>query len=292
MKNQLIETISYQFTAIPTNLFILLDVNCRSMLFTLIQLSSYYADKEGFFFRTNMDLQQESDLSQKLVNATIDTLYRVGIVDVIPVGKSKGKQSNRFRLNFRKIMEYEKYSMDDLKNPELKINMVNYREKGYSPKYLQIVSQKTPQSIPNISQNTNNIDNLNNKENKDINKNTIDIELTSSKDKNNIINNSDTTSILNKIRVNTVDKNIIISSCVNAIEEDYNSKIGRLLNEMSSTKEILAELAATDKGCYDYYKAALKEYMPDVYMAHREVIEELNLQPSITQQYELVNSIH
>ena len=52
--------IDFQFTKVPTNLMIVLDVNCRSMLFTLCQLASYYDDKDGRFFRTNADLVEES----------------------------------------------------------------------------------------------------------------------------------------------------------------------------------------------------------------------------------------
>jgi hypothetical protein len=52
--------IDYQFSKVPTNLMVALDVNCRSMLFTLCQLASYYEDKDGKFFRTNADLVEES----------------------------------------------------------------------------------------------------------------------------------------------------------------------------------------------------------------------------------------
>lgn len=79
----------YQFTAMPTNLMACMDLNCRSMLFTLIQLSSYYAKEDGWFFRTNEDLRIESQLSENLVRATLSTLYSIGIVDVKTVGKGK-----------------------------------------------------------------------------------------------------------------------------------------------------------------------------------------------------------
>ena len=68
------KSLGYQFTAIPTNLMACMDLNCRSMLFALIQLSSYYADKDGWFFRTNEDLRAESRLSENLVRATLSTL--------------------------------------------------------------------------------------------------------------------------------------------------------------------------------------------------------------------------
>ena len=122
-----LKSLDYQFTAVPTQLMILLDVNCRSMLFTLCQLSSYYSDASGKFFRTNADLSEESRLSQKLVIASIDTLYRHGIINVWSVGKSNGKHSNYFRLNVDRFIDFERLSMDDLKNPELQIEMVNYR---------------------------------------------------------------------------------------------------------------------------------------------------------------------
>ena len=151
------EKLKHNFTAIPTNLTIILDINCRSMLFTLCQLASYYADKEGWFFRTNADLAEESKLSQKLVIAVIDTLYSNGIIDVKSVGKGKGKHSNYYRLNFKKFIEYEKYTMDELKNPKLHINTVEgYNKKGYSPSYLN----DSPKESPIIPQITNNKDNI------------------------------------------------------------------------------------------------------------------------------------
>lgn len=147
--------ISYQFTAVPTNLFILLDNNCRSMLFTLIQLSSFYSNEDGYFFRINSDLSEESNLSQKLVIATVDTLYSKGLIEVNTVGKSKGKQANYYKVNFDKFTEYEKFTKDELKNPLLKIETVDYKVKGYSPSYLSKVSpsteQNNPQDFPEIS---------------------------------------------------------------------------------------------------------------------------------------------
>ena len=174
--------IAYQFTAIPTNLFILLDNNCRSMLFTLIQLSSFYSNEDGYFFRTNSDLSEESNLSQKLVIATVDTLYSNGLITVNTVGKSKGKQANYYKVNFDKFTEYEKYSKDELKNPLLKIETVNYKAKGYSPSYLSKVSPSTEQNnsqdfpkvspiFPKVPTNIDSIDIIYNKEdiyNKDI----------------------------------------------------------------------------------------------------------------------------
>lgn len=131
--------IEYQFTAIPTNLFLCLDNNCRSMLFTLIQLSTYYADKEsGYFFRTNADLQAETNLSENVIRATLSSLFDSGLVEVRTVGKSKGTIPNNFRVNFKRFLEWDKYSIEDcMKNPEFKIETAEYRVKGFVPSYLK-----------------------------------------------------------------------------------------------------------------------------------------------------------
>lgn len=131
--------IEYQFTAIPTNLFLCLDNNCRSTLFTLIQLSTYYADKEsGYFFRTNADLQAETNLSENVIRATLSSLFDNGLVEVRTVGKSKGTIPNNFKVNFKRFMEWDKYSIEDcMKNPEFKIETAEYRVKGFIPSYLK-----------------------------------------------------------------------------------------------------------------------------------------------------------
>ena len=169
------ENINYQFTQVPTKLMILLDVNCRSMLFTLCQLASHYADKNGIFFRTNADLSLESRLSPKLVNAALETLYRHGIVEIWSVGKGKGKHTNYFRLNHARFKEFERHKMEELKNPELQISMVNYNATDYSLSYLKKdipnvskeVSEIIPNDFPRISQITNNINNIENIDNED-----------------------------------------------------------------------------------------------------------------------------
>lgn len=176
-------------------------------------------------------------LSEKLVRATIDTLYINGIVEVWSVGKSKGKHSNYYRLNYEKFKEYEEYSMDDLKQPHLKIETIKgYNLKGYSPSYLKNEysdipkdSPTVPKDFPRIPQITNNIDNIeiidniNNKENIE-NKDIIEIE-------NNNIN----------------------------IEDSYLDKIIELIDEGKSVESILIQLAKSDFGCFNFYKKKLKE---------------------------------
>jgi hypothetical protein len=127
--------ITYQFTPVPTKLMMLLDNNCRSMLFTLIQLSSCYANEDGYFFRSNSDLQTESNLSKNLVIVTIDTLYTNGLVDVKCGGNKCKKIANYYKLNFDKMLEYEKYSLEETKNPDNKITTLKYKNSDYVPSY-------------------------------------------------------------------------------------------------------------------------------------------------------------
>lgn len=245
------EKVEYQFTQVPTKLMILLDVNCRSMLFTLCQLSSHYADENCIFFRTNADLVAESRLSQKLVIATLDTLYRHGIIQVWSAGKGNGKHANYFKLNLERIKEFERLKMDELKNPDLQLPMVDYRAKGYSPSYLkkntQNVSQEIPNDFPKISQITNNINNIENIDNEDN------------------INNKE-----------------IEHSNINNIEGEYDKKINELLEKGMNVEKIMRTLANENWGCFMYFKTKLKkneEFRPH----YRKMLPLIN---DLIQEYE------
>lgn len=167
-------TVGYQFNAVPLNLMACCDLNCRSMLWTLVQLSSYYAAEDGWFFRTNEDLRTQSLLSENLVRATLSTLYNVGVIDVQTVGKGKSKTPNRFILRVERFADWEKYSLEDcIKHPDLRIETDNYKAKEWQPSYLGKLDIETvkdsvdiPISQPIPSQSEDNIENINNKENK------------------------------------------------------------------------------------------------------------------------------
>lgn len=124
MKSRNTQKTSYGFVAVPTNLFFLLDANLKSVLSTLIQLSSFYADKDGWFFRSNEDLQMQSRLSKNLVIASLDTLYQKGIIGI---RSYKNGKTNFFRVNTEKFQEYENECLDDYKNPMKQIDMLKYK---------------------------------------------------------------------------------------------------------------------------------------------------------------------
>lgn len=168
------DEVGYQFNAVPMNLMACCDLNCRSMLWTLVQLSSYYADKDGWFFRTNDDLRAQSQLSENLVRATLSTFYRVGIVEVQTVGKGKSKTPNKFRLNVERFKNWEQYSLEDcIKHPDLRIETDSYKATGWQASYLNPQEDKTISdsvTVPMLTltppQSEDNIENTDNKENK------------------------------------------------------------------------------------------------------------------------------
>ena len=178
----------YRFTPMPVNLTACMDNNCRSMLFTLLQLSSYFENQckeenkkwDGWFFRTNADLQAQSRLSEKLIRATISTLFRIGIVDVRLDAKSRNQSPNWFKVNEAAMLKWDKYSIEDcIKNPDYAIKTDSYG-KGCKPSYLgksRVVSSgylrkdssehEDNLNATTLSKNTDNIDNVANEENID-----------------------------------------------------------------------------------------------------------------------------
>jgi len=247
------ENINYQFTQVPTKLMILLDVNCRSMLFTLCQLASHYADENGIFFRTNADLSLESRLSPKLVNAALETLYRHGIVEIWSVGKGKGKHTNYFRLNHARFKEFERHKMEELKNPELQISMVDYNNKGYSLSYLKKdipnvskeVSEIIPNDFPRISQITNNINNIENIDNEENKKNIDNKEGINNKENKRKFEVNCIMEIDNKDKAKLLFNN-----------DEFNYIIGKLIDKGLSRDEIMDELKINNPKCYDYFNRA------------------------------------
>lgn len=155
--------IGYQFNAIPTNLMACCDKNCRSLLWTLVQLSSYYADENGWFFRTNEDLRAQSYLGEKVVRACVSTFHKIGILEVKCV-KGKGNTPNYFKLNETKFNDWGSIPLESCyKNPKYRIETDDYKANGGVASYLQKESRvEVQQSV----QSADNIDNINNKENK------------------------------------------------------------------------------------------------------------------------------
>ena len=139
MENTTNKTLCYSFIAVPTNLFFALDNNLRNALTVLLQLSSVFADADGYFFRTNEDLQEDFKMGKNLTIAVLESLYQYGLLQVKSVGftKKKGKkQVNFYRVNFEAFKKYEDYHIYTItKNEELHLNTVDYKAKDFKVSY-------------------------------------------------------------------------------------------------------------------------------------------------------------
>lgn len=150
--------LNYNFIAVPTNLYFALDANLRNALTVLLQLSSFYCDKEGWFFRTNEDLQQDFRCGKTLTIACLESLFRYKILQVKSVGfTKKGKQRsvNFYRINFESFKDYEKFNIYTItKNPELQLDTVNYKAKDYKVTYTASTSTENEKLSPSDASNS------------------------------------------------------------------------------------------------------------------------------------------
>lgn len=143
--------LDYNFIAVPTNLFFALDNNLRTALTVLLQLSSVFADQDGFFFRTNEDLQQDLKMGKNLTIAVLESLYQYNLLEVKSVGftkKNGKKQVNFFRVCTENFKDYEKYHIYTItKNEELHINTVDYKAKNFKVTYTADTAQNDETAI-------------------------------------------------------------------------------------------------------------------------------------------------
>lgn len=169
----------YRYTAVPTQLMLCLDNNCRSVLFTLIQLSTYFQstnnDFDGWFFRPNVDLEAQTRLSRKVLDGALDALYQAKIIEIIPQQKGQGvKQETRnYKVNFDAFVKYESLLIEDCyKNPELLIKTADYKQQ--TPSFNKTSTPTTTPtstltstltSTPTSGKSTNNISIIDKKDN-------------------------------------------------------------------------------------------------------------------------------
>lgn len=196
---------NYQFVMIPQQLSSCLDANCGKMLTTLIGLSTIMSKEDGWFYRSNKELQLDTRFSQNLVIATLDTLYRAGIINVDCIGKGRGHRSNRIHINYDSFVVYQQYSFNEIRNnPDLWIETVSYKN-HYSPSYCKDIGKEIGNTLgkrigKKVTTNTdttdtsNSIDIINTKENnisKDIEKETEKKVTTNIENKSNIDNSKE-----------------------------------------------------------------------------------------------------
>lgn len=276
MKNEknadAVTAIDYNFTAIPTKLMILLDNNCKCMLFTLIQLSTVYAEADGYFYRSNELLQLQCGLSKNLVLATVDTLYREGLIDVISVGMGKGKFTNHIKVNFENFKKYESISFEAILNdPTTRIKTVDYKN-HFTPSYLKGEEEgKTLGKRRGKKVNTN-IDNKDNINNKDILKKEYNIKDIIRENTEEYINASTATdgveaNVKNDIQIDVEEIKSQTSTALGSVEVDVKEEyhqfkhdyqtLLRRFKQYTSTEEIESKtdlFADWLQSKYDYFK--------------------------------------
>lgn len=154
-------TLNYSFIAVPTNLFFALDNNLRNALTVLLQLSSVFADADGYFFRTNEDLQADFKMGKNLTIAVLESLYQYGLLQVKSVGftkKNGKKQVNFYRVNVDAFKNYEKYHIYTItKNEELHLDTVDYKAKDFKVTYTASTVNSNEESISEPTEPSNNV---------------------------------------------------------------------------------------------------------------------------------------
>lgn len=144
---------NYNSISVPTNLFFALDGNLRNALVVLLQLSSVFADSDGFFYRSIKELTQDFKIGRNLTIAVLESLYQYGLLEV----RTNHRQTSYYRINTSKFKEWEKYNFNTITNTEeLHLNTINYKEKGFKVTYNtgntplslnQSTSEETPSQI-------------------------------------------------------------------------------------------------------------------------------------------------
>ena len=188
----------YQFVMIPQQLTSCLDANCGKMLTTLLGLSSLMKKEDGWFYRSNKELQLDTRFSQNLVIATLDTLYQAGIINVDCIGKGRGHRSNRIHINFESFKVYQQYSFNEIRNnPDLWIETVPYKN-HYSPSYCKDKGKEIGNTLGNrigkkVTTNTDTTDTSNTSDTKEYNiiNNKEDMLVNVIEDKDTIYNDSE-----------------------------------------------------------------------------------------------------
>ena len=301
--------IDYQFVAVPLNLFCRLDNNLRSMLFTLIQLQTYYAEEDGWFYRSNADLGAQSNLSENLVRITIDVLYKAGLIDVESIGKGKGTNSpsNRFKVNWERFKDYEKDDIEKcIKDPRLEINTPKYKGSHYHCSYLDknnggsehpdkkedegkvdcgvmvadttLVEDKVDSEVNNVVTNVvkveDNIYNINNLNNID-NKKNIDI-IENIDNKENSLNN-------------TIHDNISYFDCSRVVEQTLSEyKLDELIKGFSKAKDvdaIIEHIQKVSNRLSSLRNEKRKEYVEKTSSAITQRCEELGIDTNVIQEF-------
>lgn len=160
-----------KFIQVPTNLFYLMDANCTKVFITLIQMNSYYPKTdEGYFECAYKTLEMACGMSRSVIKASLAGLYNEGLVDVISVGKGRGKHTNRYKVNVETFKEYENTNLGiAIMTEDKPIHQVKYKGERFQVPWDKkpIEKQSEKGSEKKVTTNKDNIENEKNRNNID-----------------------------------------------------------------------------------------------------------------------------
>ena len=138
--NNTSRNINYNFIAVPTQLFILLDYRLKLVLTSLIQVSTALANSNGWFYYSKEDLKKLCGIkNDKTIIACLETFYRLNLLEVQAKtfeSNIGNRTANYYKINFNEIEKYNEYSVYECMNiPELQIAMLDYTSKDYQTTY-------------------------------------------------------------------------------------------------------------------------------------------------------------
>lgn len=149
------KNINYNFIAVPTQLFILLDYRLKLVLTSLIQVSTALANSNGWFYYSKEDLKKLCGIkNDKTIIACLETFYRLNLLEVQArtfESNIGNRTANYYKINFNEIDKYNEYSVYECMNiPELQIAMLDYTSKDYQTTYTAATENNSSneESIP------------------------------------------------------------------------------------------------------------------------------------------------
>lgn len=131
--------INYKYISCPINLMKMMDSNCRNLLVVLLMIE--FEERNNTFKVNSKVLQTLTGYSKKVLNATLSSLHRNGIITVKCSGTGKGKKQspNTITINYDKFKEYDEQFITLTKLMDETQHIVideDYWEKGYKVSYL------------------------------------------------------------------------------------------------------------------------------------------------------------
>ena len=289
------EKINYKFIAVPQKLYKVLDNNCKIVMTALIELDSVFADNDGWFFRSNSDLIEETKLSKNLLNAVLVTLNRNNLLEVHK--PNRNVNTNSYRINFDEITRYDSIPFEELKKIEIKT--LNYKDSEFKVTFTEVHSVNTSKdnsslseqgevhvvnNRSSLSEHNNILYNIKDNSNNNINNNNIDSNNSNNIDNNNnniyysvhAVNNTKVNCFLTKEEIESYDN----SNYNNLKKEELKENI-----DNSKLDNITANAESVNSNKENLKKKGIESNNLDNSNSVKPVIEE-----EIEESKELVNS--